>query len=164
MLSNYFIPCCPLLLLPSIFFPSIRVFPNESALCIRWLKKVSELQLQHSPWNEYSGLICFSFDWFDHAVQGTFRSLFYTTIQSTNSLTLSISYGRILTSIHDCYVGFSSNTFTTPKVCWRKRHKQNCLANLGWLWKRDGGKIDFYCKIFSISVYVEIKKEIALRA
>ena len=61
-----------LLLLPSIF-PSIRVFPNESALCIRWPKAWS---FNISPSNEYSGLISFRIDWFDHlAVQGTLKSL-----------------------------------------------------------------------------------------
>ena len=63
----------PLLLLPSIF-PSIRVFSNESALCIRWPKYWS---FSISPSNEYSELISFRVDWFDLlAVQGTFKSLF----------------------------------------------------------------------------------------
>ena len=62
----------PFLLLPSIF-PSIRVFSNESVLCIRWPKYWS---FSISPFNEYSGLISFRIDWFDLlAVQGTFRSL-----------------------------------------------------------------------------------------
>ena len=63
----------PLLLLPSIF-PSIRVFSNESALCIKWPKYWS---FSISPSNEYSELISFRVDWFDLlAVQGTFKSLF----------------------------------------------------------------------------------------
>ena len=62
----------PLLLLPSIF-PSISVFPNESALCIRWTKYWS---FSISPSNEYSRLIPFGIDWFDLlAVQGTLKSL-----------------------------------------------------------------------------------------
>ena len=70
--SNYLILCCPLLLLPSIF-PSIRVFSNESAPCIRWPKYWS---FSISPSNEYSGLISFRMDWFDlPAVQGTLKSL-----------------------------------------------------------------------------------------
>ena len=72
---------CPLLLLPSIF-PSIRVFSNESALCIRWPKCWS---FSISPSNEYSGLISFRLDWFDLlAVQGTVRSLLFsnTTVQN----------------------------------------------------------------------------------
>ena len=65
--------CHPLLFLPSIF-PSIRVFSNESALCIRWPKYWS-IGFSMSPFNEYSGLSSFRIDWFDHlAVQGTLKS------------------------------------------------------------------------------------------
>ena len=71
--SNHLILCHPLLLLPSIF-PSIRVFFNELVLCTR--TKVLELQLQHSPSNEYSGLISFRIDWLGLlAVQGTLKGL-----------------------------------------------------------------------------------------
>ena len=74
MSSNYFILSCPLLLLPSIF-PSIRVFPNESALRIRWPKYWS-FSFSISPSNEFSGLISFRMDWLDLlAVQGTLKSL-----------------------------------------------------------------------------------------
>ena len=73
MPSNHLILCCPLFLLPSIF-PSIRVFSNESVLCIRWPKYWSfSFSISHS--NEYSGLISFMVDWFDLAVQGTLKSL-----------------------------------------------------------------------------------------
>ena len=60
MPSNHLILCRPLLLLPSIF-PSIRVFSNESALCIRWLKCWS-FSFSISPSNEYLGLISFRID------------------------------------------------------------------------------------------------------
>ena len=74
MPSNHLILCRPLLLLPSIF-PSIRVFSNESALCIRWPKYWS-FSFRISPSDEYSGLISFTMDWLDlHAVQGTLKSL-----------------------------------------------------------------------------------------
>ena len=74
MPSNNPILCCPLLLLPSIF-PSIRVFSNESVLCIRWPQYWS-FSFNISPSNEYSGLISFSIDWFDLlAVQMTLKSL-----------------------------------------------------------------------------------------
>ena len=74
MPSNHLILCRPLLLLPSIF-PSIRVFSNESVLCIRWPKYWS-FSLNISPSNEYSGLISFRMDQLDLlAVQGTLRSL-----------------------------------------------------------------------------------------
>ena len=72
MPSNHLILCHPLLLLPSIF-PSIRIFSNESALCIRWPKYWS---FSISPSNEYLQLISFRIDWFDLlAVQGTLKSL-----------------------------------------------------------------------------------------
>ena len=71
---NHLILCHPLLLLPSIF-PSIRVFSNESALCIRWLKYWS-FSFSISPSNEYSRLISFRIDWFDLlVVQGILKSL-----------------------------------------------------------------------------------------
>ena len=72
--SNHLILCHPLLLLPSIF-PSIRVFSNESTLCIRWPKYWS-FSFSISPCKEYSGLISFRMDWLDLlAVQGTLKSL-----------------------------------------------------------------------------------------
>ena len=74
MPSNHLILCHPLLLLPSIF-PSIRVFSNESALCIRRPKYWS-FSFNISPSNEYSRLISFRMDWLDLlAVQGTLKSL-----------------------------------------------------------------------------------------
>ena len=75
MPSNHLILCHPLLLPPSIF-PSIRVFSNESVLCIRWPKYWS-FSSNISPSNEHSGLISFRVDWCDLlAVQGTLKSLF----------------------------------------------------------------------------------------
>ena len=71
---NHPILCCPLLLLPPIP-PSIRVFPNESALRIRWPKYWS-FSFSISPFNEHPRLISFRMDWLDLlAVQGTFKSL-----------------------------------------------------------------------------------------
>ena len=74
MPSNHLILRCPLLLLPSIF-PSIRVFSNESVLCIRWPKYWS-FSFSISPSNEYSRQISFRMDWLALlAVQGTLKSL-----------------------------------------------------------------------------------------
>ena len=74
MPSNHLIPRHPLLLLPSIF-TSIRIFSNESVLCIRWPKYWS-FSFSISPSNEYSGLIYFRMDWLDLlGVQGTLKSL-----------------------------------------------------------------------------------------
>ena len=72
MPSNHLVLCCPLLFLPSIFL-SIRVFSNESVLCIRWPKYWS---FSISPSNEYSGLISFRIDCLDLlTVQGSLKSL-----------------------------------------------------------------------------------------
>ena len=66
---------CHSLLLPPSVFPSIRVFSNESVLCIKWPKYWS-FSFTVSPSNEYSGLISFRIDWLDFlAVQGTFKNL-----------------------------------------------------------------------------------------
>ena len=74
MPSNHLILCHPLRLLPSIFC-SIRVFSNESALCIRWPKYWS-FSFNISPSNEHSGFISFRIDWIDLLyVQGTLNSL-----------------------------------------------------------------------------------------
>ena len=99
--SNHLILCLPLLLLPSIF-PSIRVFPNESVLHIRWPKYWS-FSFSISPSNEYSGLISFRIDWFDlFTVQGTLKNLFKASqFKSISSLVLSLLYSSTLTSIHD---------------------------------------------------------------
>ena len=74
MPSNHLILCRPLLLLPSIF-PSIRIFSNESVLCICW-SKYWGFSFNISPSNEQSELISFRMDWLDLlAVQGTLKSL-----------------------------------------------------------------------------------------
>ena len=74
MPSNHLILCCPLFLLPPIFL-SIRVFSDESILCIRWPNYWS-FSFSISPSNEYSGLISFRINCFDLlVVQGTLKSL-----------------------------------------------------------------------------------------
>ena len=74
MPSSHLIPCTPLLLLPLIP-PNIRVFSNESTLCMRWPKYWS-FSFIISPSNEHPGLISFRMDWLDLlAVQGTLKSL-----------------------------------------------------------------------------------------
>ena len=74
MASNHLILCHSLLLLPSIF-PSIRIFSNESVLCIRWPKYWS-FSFNISSSSEYSGLISFRMDWLDLlAVQGDRKSV-----------------------------------------------------------------------------------------
>ena len=73
MPSNHLILCRPLLL-PTSIFPSIRVFSNESVLHIRWPKYWS-FRFSISPSNEHSGLISFTMDCFDLAIQGTLKSV-----------------------------------------------------------------------------------------
>ena len=74
MPSNHLNLCYPLLLPPSIF-PNIKVFSNESVLCIRW-PNYRSFSFSISPSNDYSGLISFRMDWLDLlAVQGTLKSL-----------------------------------------------------------------------------------------
>ena len=84
MPSNHLILCHPLRLLPlenPMDLPNIRVFSNESALCIRWPKYWS-FSLNISPSSEHPGLISFRMDWLDLlAVQGTLKSLPNTTVQ-----------------------------------------------------------------------------------
>ena len=102
------------LLLPSGFL-SIRVFSNESALCIRWPEYWS---FSISLSNEYSELISFRIDWFDLlAVQGTLKSLlqhhsldslkYNATVVQHNFLKVSLLYGPTLTSIHDYWKNHS---------------------------------------------------------
>ena len=101
MPSNHLILCCPLLFLPSMF-PSIRVFSNESDLCIRWPKYWS-FSFDINPSNEHPGLMSFRMDWLDLlAVQGTLQESSPTPqFKSIKSLVLSFLYSPTLTSTHD---------------------------------------------------------------
>ena len=88
MPSNHLILCRPLLLLLSIF-PSLRVFSNESVLCIRWPKYCS-FNFSISPSNEYSGLTSFRMDWLDLlADQGSLKSLLQHHSSETSILQCS---------------------------------------------------------------------------
>ena len=100
MPSNHLILCHPFLFLLSIL-PSIRVFSNESILCIRWPKYWS-FSCSISPSNEYSGLISFRMVWLDLlAVQGTLKSLLQHHSSKASILWLNFLHGPTLTSIHD---------------------------------------------------------------
>ena len=116
MPSNHFTPCCPLLLLPSIF-PSIRVFSNESVLCIKWPKYWS-FSFSISPSNEYSGLTSFRIDWFHFlAVQGTLKSLLQHHSSKASVLWCSAFFGPTLTSIYDYW---KNHSFDYTNLCWQK--------------------------------------------
>ena len=100
MPCNHLILCCPLLLPPSIF-PSIRVFSNVSALCIRWPKYWS-FSFNISLSNEHSGLISLRMDWLDLlAVQRTLKSLLQHHSSKTSFLRHSAFFSPTLTSIYD---------------------------------------------------------------
>ena len=78
-------------ILPPSIFPSIRVFSNQSVLCIRW-PKYCRFSYSISPSNEYSGLISFSMDCLDLlAVQGTLKSLLQTTVQKHQFFSAQLS-------------------------------------------------------------------------
>ena len=115
MPSNHLILCCPLLL-PSIF-PSLGVFSNELALCIRWPKYWS-FSFNISPSIEYSGLISFRIDWFDLlAVQKDSQESFpIPQFKSINSSALSLLYGPTLTSIHDYW---ENHRLDYMDLCWQ---------------------------------------------
>ena len=130
MPSNHLILSHPLLFLPSIF-PSIRVFSNESVLCIRWPKYWS-FSFSISPSNEYSGLIFLRIDWFDLlSVQGTLKSLLqhhrsktsvlqhsaffivqpshpYMTTGKTIALTRWTFVGKVMSLLFICCLGWST--------------------------------------------------------
>ena len=98
--SNHLILCHSLLLLPSIS-PSIKVFSNESVLCIRWPKYWS-FSCSISPSNEYSGLISFRMNWLDLlVVQGTLKSLLQHHSSKASILWCSAFFIIQLISKHD---------------------------------------------------------------
>ena len=115
MLSKYLILCFPLLLLPSAF-PSIRVFFNESALLIKW-PKYWNFSFSFSPSNEYSGLISFSIDWIDVAVQGTLKSLLQHRNSKASILQYSVFFMVQLISIHDYWKNKNSHDYMD--LCWQ---------------------------------------------
>ena len=87
---NRLILCRPLFLLPSIF-PSIRVFSNESAICIRW-QKCWSFSFNISPSDEHPGLISFRMDWLDLLVgQGLSRVFSHTTLQKHQFFSTQLS-------------------------------------------------------------------------
>ena len=113
MPSNYLILYHPLLLLPSIF-PSIRIFSNESALRIKWLKYWS-FSFNISPTNGHSGLISFRMDWLDLlAVQGTLKSLLQHHSSKASIIQCSAFF----------IVQFSHPYMTTGKTIALTRHRE----------------------------------------
>ena len=112
MPSNHPILCHPLFLLLSVF-PSIRIFSNESVLCIRWPKDWS-FSFSISPSNGYSGPMSFKVDWLDLlAVQGTLKSLLH-----------GIRQARVLEWVA---ISFSRGSFRPRDRTWVSRIADRCL-------------------------------------
>ena len=115
MPSNHLILCRPFLLPPSIF-PSIRVFSNESVLCVR-LPKYWSFSFSISPFNEHPGLISFKMDWLDLlALQGTLKSLLQHH-HSEASLLWSSAFFMVQLSYQYISIG---KTIALSVLCGRK--------------------------------------------
>ena len=134
MTSNHLIFCHPLLLLPSIF-PSIMVFSNESALCIRWPKYWS-FSFSISPSNEYSGLISFRIDWLDLLAVHSSKT---SVLQHSTFFMVQLSHpymtpGKIITLIIQTFVSklmsLLFNTLSRFVIAFIPRSK--CLL-ISWL-------------------------------
>ena len=118
MPSNHLILCHPFLLLPSIF-PSIRVFSDESALCIRWPKYWS-FSFNISPSKEHSGLISFRMDWLDLlAVQGTLNSVLQHHNSKTSILWCSAFFIVQLSHLYMTTGKTIALTRWTMDHCWQ---------------------------------------------
>ena len=153
MPPNHLNLCRPLLLLPSVF-PSIRVFSNELALCIRWPKYWS-FSFSISPSNEYSGEISFRIDWLDLlAVQGTLKHLLqhhslkasvlrcsaffmvqlshpYMTTGKTLALTIWTFVGKVMSLLFNALSRFC-HSLSSKKQAFFKFH--GCSHHPQWFW------------------------------
>ena len=107
MLSIYLILCHPLLLLPSIF-PSIRVFSNESIICIRW-PKVLKFQLQHQSfqWIFWTGFLWDGLVGSPCSPRDSQESSPTPQFEIINSLVLSLLYGPTLIYVHDYWKNYN---------------------------------------------------------
>ena len=121
MLSiNYFLILGCLLLILLSAFPTIRVFSNESALCISWPNYWS-FSFSISPSNEYSALISFRIDWFDlFAVQGTLKSLLHMTTGKTIALIIQIFVGKVVSLLFNRLSRFVIALLSRSKCCLAK--------------------------------------------
>ena len=152
MPSNHLILCHPLLL-PPLIFPSIRVFSNESALCIRWPKYWS-FSFSISSSKEYPGLISFRMDWLDLlAVQGTLESLLQhhsskaSIFQHSAFFTVQLSHpcmttGKTIALTRQTFVGkvmsLLLNMLSRLVITFLPRSKHfsfhGCSHHLQWFW------------------------------
>ena len=117
MPSSHLILCCTLLLLFSIF-PSIKVYPNELALHIRW-PKYWGLSFSISPSNEYSGLVSFRIDWFDLlAVQRILKSLL-SLLQHNSKISILQCSAFFVVQLSHLYVTTTKTSFNYMDLCWQ---------------------------------------------
>ena len=144
MPSSHLILCHPLLLLPSIF-PNLRVFSNESALCIRWPKYWS-FSFNISPSNEHSGLISFRMDWLAlFAVQGTLKGLLQHHSSKASTLWCSAFFivqlshpymitGKTMALTRQTFVGqvmsLLFNMLSRLVITFLPRSKSLCISSL----------------------------------
>ena len=149
MPSNRLILCCPLLFLASIF-PNIRVFSNESALCIR-KPKYRSFSLNMSPSNEYSGLtFSFSIDRFDLlAAQGLSRVLSNSTVWK-HQLFCSQFCVPILTSIRDYWKNHSIDYVDLCRENDASSFQYNVLACISFCSKNEVSLIYGYSRFFNL--------------
>ena len=136
MPSNHLILCHPLLLLPPIP-PSIRVFSNESALCMRWPKYWS-FSFNIRPSNKYSQLISFRMDWWDLLViQGTLKSLLQhhsskaSVLRHSAFFTVQLSHpymttGKTIALTKWTFVGKVMSAVGFPDVWWTRGVMWDC--------------------------------------
>ena len=148
MPSSHLILCRPLLLLPSIF-PSIRVFCNLLALCIRW-PKYWNFSFSTGPPNECSGLISFRINWFHLAVQQIFKSLLQHHSSKASILCnsaffmfqlshLYMTTGKTITLTRLTFVckvmSLFLNTLSGLVITFFPRRKfHGCSYHLQWFW------------------------------
>ena len=133
MPSNHLILCCPLLLLSSIF-PSIRVFSNESALCIRWPKYWS-FSFSISPSSEHSGLMSFRMDWLDLlVVQGTLKSLLQHYSSKACILWHSVFFTVQLSHPY-MTTGKTIHSFDSASVCLKHSPFQRITTGMEFIFK-----------------------------
>ena len=134
MPSNHLILSCPLLLLPLIF-PSIRVFSNESVLCIRWPKYWSfSFSISIRPSSKYSGLISFRMVGSPCSPRDSQESSPTSQFKSINSSVLSFLHSPTLTSIHDHWEKQQS---TGMSCSWLRRDQPFRFSIVQYRWKTD---------------------------
>ena len=153
--SNHLILCHSLLLLTSIF-PSIRVFSNESVLCIKWPKYWS-FSSSISPSNEHSGLISFRMVWLDLlAVQGTLKRLLQHHSSKASILQHSFPYGPTLISSHDYWKNHSFDQTDLFRQC--NVSVFNMLSRLGIAFLPRSKCLLISCLQSPSAVILELKK------